>query len=51
MIKFVQSDEGLSTALKNQADLDSEQLRKLSGFMIDDKYFQNQMIEAVASDP
>jgi len=51
MLKFVQSDPELVTALKNKQELNGEQLRKFSSFMIDDTFFQNQLIEAVTNDP
>lgn len=51
MLNFVKSDPSLLQALQSGQEPNAAQLSKLTNFMIDDKFFQNQLLEGVTSTP
>ena len=51
MFAFVASDPELLAAMMSGTPPTSDQLKKLMNFMLDDKFYQRQMIKDVSSKP
>lgn len=51
MMQFIFNDPSLLQAMQSGSQPTPAQLSKLTKFMINDKFFQNQLLDSIAADP